>query len=157
MTQWLEILEIAKGITFSNSPDKLIWKYESNGVYSSKSLYAIVNFRGIQPVYLPVVWDLKIAPRVQNFLWLFSQNKILTRDNLRKRAIPKPLECILCKEIESVSHLFFECLISKLLWQEVQKIFNIEITDFLSSASKWLCSKRYIQFNIVSSAIIWTI
>jgi hypothetical protein len=114
-------LEIAKGITFSNSLDRLIWKYESNGVYSSKFLYAIVNFRGIQPVYLPVVWDLKISPRVQNFLWLFSPNKFLTRDNVRKRGIPKPLECSHCKEIESVSHLFFECLISKLLWQEVQE------------------------------------
>jgi hypothetical protein len=46
MAQWLEILEIAKEINFNDSPDQLIWKYESNGVYSSKSLYAIVNFRG---------------------------------------------------------------------------------------------------------------
>jgi hypothetical protein len=62
MIQWLEIVEIARGINFSNSPDQLIWKYESSGVYSSKSLYATVNFRGVQPVYLPAVWDLKIPP-----------------------------------------------------------------------------------------------
>jgi hypothetical protein len=111
MVQWLEILEIAREIKFNDSRDLLIWKYESNGVYSSKSLYAIVNFRGVQPIYLPVVWDLKIPPRVQNFLWLFSQNKILTRDNLRKRGIPKPLECSLCKEIESVSHLIQSALV----------------------------------------------
>jgi hypothetical protein len=48
-------------------------------------------------------------------------------------------------------------MISKLLWQEVQEIFNIEINDFLSLASKWLYSKRYFQFNFVSSAVIWTI
>jgi hypothetical protein len=126
-------------------------------VYSSKSLYAIVNFRGVQPVYLPAVWDLKIPPRIQNFLWLFSQNKILTRDNLRKRGIPKPLECSLCKEIESVSHVFFDRLISRLLWHEVQEIFNVQITDFLSLASKWLCSKRFLQLKGVSSTIIWTI
>jgi hypothetical protein len=144
MLQWLEILEIANGINFSDSPDHLIWRYESNGVYSSKSLYAIVNFRGIQPVYLPAVWDLKIPPRIQNFLWLFSQNKILTRDNLRRRGIPKPLECSVCKDIESVTHLFFDYLISKLLWREVQEIFNVEISDFLSLASKWLCSRRFL-------------
>jgi hypothetical protein len=160
MAQWLEILEIAREITFNDSPDQLIWKYESNGVYASKSLYAIVNFRGVQPIYLPIVWDLKIPPRVQKFLWLFwlfSQNKILTRDNLRKRGIPKPLECSLCKEIELVSHLFFECMISNLLWQEVQEIFSIRINDFLSLASKWLCNRRYLQFNFVSSVVIWTI
>jgi hypothetical protein len=157
MIQQLEILEIPRGINYSDCPDQLIWKYESSGLYSSKSLYAIVNFRGVQPVYLHDVGDLKIPLRIQNFLKIFSQNKILTRDNLRKKGIPKPLECSLCKEIESVSHLFFDCLISRLLWHEVQEIFNAEIKDFLSLASKWLCSKRFLQLNVVSSAIIWTI
>jgi hypothetical protein len=78
---------------------------ESNGVYSSKSLYAIINFRGVKPIYLPAVWSSKIPPIVQIFLWLLSQNKVMTRDNLRKRGIPKPLECSLCREIESVSHV----------------------------------------------------
>jgi hypothetical protein len=51
----MEILELAREINFTNSEDQVIWKYESNGIYSSKSLYDIVNFRGIQPVYLPSV------------------------------------------------------------------------------------------------------
>jgi hypothetical protein len=55
----MEILELAREINFTNSEDQVIWKYESNGIYSSKSLYDIVNFRGIQPVYLPSVWELK--------------------------------------------------------------------------------------------------
>jgi hypothetical protein len=48
-------------------------------------------------------------------------------------------------------------MISNLLWQEVQEIFGIRVHDFLSLASKWLCIRQYLQFNIVSSAIIWTI
>jgi hypothetical protein len=75
MIQWLEILEIANGINFSDSPDQLIWRYESSGVYSSKSLYAIVNFRGVQPVYLPVVWDLKIPPEYKTFSGSFHRIK----------------------------------------------------------------------------------
>jgi hypothetical protein len=31
------------------------------------------------------------------------------------------------------------------------------ITDFLSIDSKWLCNNRYLQLNIVSSAILWGI
>jgi hypothetical protein len=53
---WFEIVEIAKTIIFSKEEDQLIWKYEPKGVYSSKSLYAVINFRGVQPVYLPTVW-----------------------------------------------------------------------------------------------------
>lgn len=158
MVQWLEILEIAKTIRLEDSlQDSLIWQYESNGSYSSKSLYAIINFRGVQPIYLPAVWDLKIPPRIQNFLWLFSQNKIMTRDNLRKRGLPKPLECSLCKDFEYVTHLFFDCLISRLLWEEVFEIFKVRINDFISLASKWLCNKKFLQLNVVTSAILWGI
>jgi hypothetical protein len=82
MDMSFEIVEIAKPITLSNEEDHLIWKYESIGFYSSKYLYVVINFRGVQPVYLPAVWDLKIPSRVQIFLWLLSQNKIMTRDNL---------------------------------------------------------------------------
>jgi hypothetical protein len=157
MEMWLEICEIAQYITFSMEEDLLIWKYESKGVYSSKSLYAIINFRGVQPVFLPAVWDLKIPPRVQIFLWLLSQNKIMTRDNLRHRGIQETLKCELCSELESVKHLFFDCLVSRLLWSVVQEIFDVEIVDYLSLASKWLCNKKFEQLNVVSSAVIWCI
>jgi hypothetical protein len=28
------------------------WSYETNGIYSSKSIYALVNFKGVTHVYL---------------------------------------------------------------------------------------------------------
>jgi hypothetical protein len=155
--QWQEILVIANTICFTDSGYQLIWQLESSGVYSSQSMYALVNFGGVKQMFLPVVWKLKIPPRIQVILWLFSQNKIMTRDNLRKRGMPKPLECSLYKEIETVKHLFFECLISELLWDMVFDVFGIRVTDFLSIASKWLCITRHLQFNFVSSAIIWSI
>jgi hypothetical protein len=49
------------------------------------------------------------------FLWFLPSIKIMTRDNIIHRGIPKPLECELCKDIESVNHLFFDCLVSRLL------------------------------------------
>jgi hypothetical protein len=39
----------------------------------------------------------------------------------------------------------------------VQEIFGVEINDCLSLASIWLCNKRFEQFNVVSSAVIWGI
>jgi hypothetical protein len=63
MIQWQEIIVIANAISFTGSEDQLIWQYESNGVYSSQSMYALVNIRGVRPVYLPAVWKLNIPPR----------------------------------------------------------------------------------------------
>jgi hypothetical protein len=44
-----------------------------------------------------------------------------------------------------------------LLWAVVQEIFDVEIIDYLSLASKWLCNKRFEQLNVVSSDVMWSI
>jgi hypothetical protein len=36
-------------------------------------------------------------------------------------------------------------------------VFGIRVTDFLSIASRWLCNTIHLQFNFVSSAILWSI
>uniref|UniRef100_A0ACD5XUF6 Uncharacterized protein n=1 Tax=Avena sativa TaxID=4498 RepID=A0ACD5XUF6_AVESA len=155
MIQWHELLVVARSINFSDQEDQLIWQYESKVVYSSSSMYSIINFRGVKKIFLPAVWKLKIPPRVQIFLWLLSQNKIMTRDNLRARGIPKPLECEFCKEVEFVHHLMFDCIIARSLWSDVFKIFHIQVSDYESVACKWLCNKKFLHFNIVTSAMLW--
>jgi hypothetical protein len=44
MVQWEEHLVIASSITFSEEEDQLIWQHEMNGIYSSSSMYNLVNF-----------------------------------------------------------------------------------------------------------------
>jgi putative lipoic acid-binding regulatory protein len=82
MLLWYEVLQIAQTIQVSDDEDKLIWKLGSNGCYNVKSLYIVVNFRGILPVYIQNVWEIKVPPKFQ--LWLMGHNRILTRDNLVK-------------------------------------------------------------------------
>jgi hypothetical protein len=53
----------------------------------------------------------------------------MTRDNLRARGMAKPLECEMCKEIETIKHVMFECIVSRLLWDEVSKIVDFVVTD----------------------------
>jgi hypothetical protein len=85
MIQWLEILQIAQSLHLTTDSDSLLWKFEPNGVFSVKSMYVVINFRGIVSVQVHSVWKLKIPPKIQFFLWLVVHNKILTRDNLVKR------------------------------------------------------------------------
>lgn len=58
--KWIELVNIAGSVQFSEEPDRAIWHYNSIGLYNSQSLYAIVSFGGIQPVYPPVIWGLLI-------------------------------------------------------------------------------------------------
>jgi hypothetical protein len=155
MIQWHELMEVARYISFSNEEDQLIWQYNSFGVYSSSSLYDVINFRGITHIYLPAIWKLKIPPRVQVFLWLFSHNKIMTRDNLRARGIPKPMECEMCSEFETVQHLIFECTMYRALWDLVEVVSDVHVSNYESIASNWLCNKKFMHFNVVFSAVLW--
>jgi hypothetical protein len=67
MNLWLEVVQLASTIVFTDDEDSLIWLFNSNGVYSSQPFYnKIIEFRGIMPV--PHVWNLKIP------------NKVLTRE-----------------------------------------------------------------------------
>jgi hypothetical protein len=76
LVQWQEILVIASTISFTDSEDQLIWQFESSGVYSSQSMYALVNFRGVKQIFLPVVWKLKISPRIQVFYGFSLKTKL---------------------------------------------------------------------------------
>lgn len=52
---WYDLVSIVQSISLNNEEDAIIWKLESNGVYSVKSMYAFMNFRGIQPVHISIV------------------------------------------------------------------------------------------------------
>ena len=54
LERWYE-LEIVSSVVYDQECDALVWAYESNGTYSAQSLYAVINFRGVQPVYIPAV------------------------------------------------------------------------------------------------------
>jgi hypothetical protein len=64
MELWDEVCQIASTIIYKNEEDSMVWQFSSSGQFSVQSLYKIVNFRGIQQVFVPSIWDIKIPPRV---------------------------------------------------------------------------------------------
>jgi hypothetical protein len=62
-------------------------------------------------VFIPAVWKIVVPPRINFFLWLLSNNKLLTRDNLGKRRKVDDQTCLFCNEPESISHLFFSYVV----------------------------------------------
>ena len=59
------------------------------------------------------VWHSNCIPKVNNFIWLFLHNKLLTTENLRKRGISSPSRCAMCNSAEETScHIFLQCKVS---------------------------------------------
>jgi hypothetical protein len=78
----------------------------------------------------------------------------MTKDNLRAREIPKSLECEMCSEFETVQHLLFDFIVARGLWDLVEEVFDVHVSNFVSIASKWLCNKKFMHLNVVSSAVL---
>jgi hypothetical protein len=152
---WEELVSLVSTIEFDGEEDALVWQFQSSGIYSSQSLYAIINFRGIKHVYLPVVWKIIVHPRIHFFLWLLSKNKLLTRDNLEKRQHLNDTICLLLTDRESIHHLFFECVVARKAWELVSQVIGVQTgSDFESIAKLWLCNKNFGVINIVTSTVI---
>jgi zinc-binding in reverse transcriptase len=70
-------------------------------------MYTFLYFGGIHTLTSHLVWSLKISLKHKLFLWLTLHNKILTKDNLRKKGWLGDVTCSFCTNSESVNHLFF--------------------------------------------------
>lgn len=104
------------------------------------------------------VWDLKIPPRVQFFLWLLTNNKHLTRDNLGKRKKLEDESSVFCNEKETNQHLFFDCVVAKRMWKEISAIIDKDIvSNFESIGIYWLSNKRFLVVNMLTAAAIWSV
>jgi hypothetical protein len=147
---WEELRVVAEQISITDESDALIWGCERIGVYSSHSFYAIINYMGVTPVYIPVVWSVSVPPKIQLFLWLLVHNKLATIDNLNRKGMSKPTQCCFCAENESIDHLFFECVVAKEVWRYVCSFLGIDIgNNYLSAASRWLSKEKCYSVNII--------
>jgi hypothetical protein len=83
-------------------------------------------------------------------MWLLSNNRLLTRDNLAKRREVSDPTCLFCNERESISHLLFHCCVAQQVWAAFSVWLDRRLgDDFESIASLWIANKRYMICNIV--------
>ncbi|PNT70229.1 hypothetical protein BRADI_2g08172v3 [Brachypodium distachyon] len=82
----------------------------------------------------------------------------MTKDNLKKRHIEKPESCVFCAENKTVQHLFFECVVAKIIWQTVSLHFNKQLGACLESIARlWISHKKHGALNSICAAILWCI
>ena len=73
----------------------------------------------------------------------------MIRDNLEKRNLGKPTGCEFCNELESISHLFFDCIVAKNVWSTVSDFFQLQLgTNYEFIARLWLANKKHGALNL---------
>jgi hypothetical protein len=101
------------------------------------------------------------TPKIQLFLSLLSHNKLATVDNLNRKGLSKRAQHCFCSKNESIVHLFFECVVAKVIWGYVGVYLGYDLgASYLTVASKWLQKEKFYSVNIVSTIVlrgIWLI
>ncbi|KAF5451861.1 hypothetical protein F2P56_026923 [Juglans regia] len=143
-----EEADIICGIPVSqaNAPDKRIWAFTKDGLYSVKSGYHLERSRRgrekgcsskskVGKEVWNKIWKLNTPEVVKMFIWKAVVNNLPTKLNLnRRRVIENPL-CPVCgRENESICHILWSCSAAADVWADkespVQKWQGME-EDFM--------------------------
>ena len=88
-------------------PDILRWGYNKKGSFSIKDAYDILSRnREVVDGIWKKIWETNPWLKIAILCWIIVRCRILTRENIRRRGIYGPSQCVLCLNSEkSMSHL----------------------------------------------------
>lgn len=114
------------------------------------------------PVYPRAEWKslmlhTNIHPRYRFTIWLAAQHRLAIVERLLKIGIQIPAACAFCwHSLESFSHLFFECTITKQIWSRLCSWlgYNRSIGDWKTEL-EWACKKVKSRrgTNVITSCV----
>lgn len=116
MLDWEQLMSLLDDFPLNLEDDKFTWVLEKSGKYSTNSMYRRLMFRGVNNKRMKRMWRSKLPQKLKVFAWLVAQNKLQTGDNLKKRKWKGDEKCCLCRKMENMDHIFFECHIAKTIW-----------------------------------------
>lgn len=108
------------------------------------------------------LWKCFCQPKHKVFFWLLLQDRLSTRDILRRKRMQlDSYKCVLCNDsiVETSTHLFLDCPFAKDCRNSIGIAFqgNISAADAMmqirSQSSNWF----FMMFAILMSWVIWTV
>ena len=158
LAEWNDLFNDIKNTVLVDKRDTVCWDFDTKGIYTVKSFYNIINFRGVSPGNSISIWNIKVPLRIHIFLWLVSNNKLLTRDNLQKRQTVDNASCLFCSDPENVDHLFFGCVVAIELWRVIFDISNKHLGMSIDDMLEWWSdNKNHPADCLLHSAVLWTL
>ncbi|GJU21316.1 RNA-directed DNA polymerase, eukaryota, reverse transcriptase zinc-binding domain protein [Tanacetum coccineum] len=137
--QYIQLVKIMEGITLFDSKDRWRWSLEGCGEFTVASVRNLLDANSLPVVSSKTRW-IKVVPiKVNIHAWKVKLDILPTRLNISKRGMN--IESILCplceKNVESSSHIFFTCPISREIFRKVLLWWEIDVV-MVSSYDEWL-------------------
>jgi hypothetical protein len=124
--QYLTLWDTLGEIVLTLQEDHHVWRFESSGLFSSRSCYKVLFLGSITFEPWKRLWKSWAPPKCKTFLWLAMQNKCWTADKLQKRGLPYLEACPFCEqEQETVQHLLTGCVFARQFWHSILSPFGM--------------------------------
>jgi hypothetical protein len=145
-------------VRLKDDNDLVLWQLGGKGKFSVSSVYNALSTNDSGP-YHKMIWKGKIPAKIKNFLWLVTNNAILTKDNLIKRKWTGSPICHFCDEEENISHLFFQCSMAKAVWAVVAHSIGADnvprtLQQCWSWCERWLPHGKKIPYSGYCSCLL---
>nr|GEX01188.1 RNA-directed DNA polymerase, eukaryota [Tanacetum cinerariifolium] len=120
-----------------NMSRKEAWKEVVDKVLSRLSKWKAKLFLS-EEVGISTRWVKSVPSKMNITAWKIKTNALPMRFNLSRRGMDiDTLMCLVCKGgVETTSHLFFQCVLSKQIMRKVSSWWNVDYTD-VSSDEEW--------------------
>ncbi|OMO84722.1 hypothetical protein COLO4_21884 [Corchorus olitorius] len=100
-------------------PDRIIWSHTADGTFTTKTAYmSLTDNNEVAEPYIKAIWKYKVQPKIQTFIWLACQNRILCNENRIVRNLISDPKCSICgAHYESVIHVLRVCPKVEAIWK----------------------------------------
>ena len=101
--------------------DVVVWKNGKSKKFSVKSMYNSLTNNDAGPAHKKM-WKGRVPPKIKIFIWLMTNDALLTKDNMIRRKWSGNPKCYFCDHDETINHLFFTCSTAKVVWGVIAKL-----------------------------------
>ena len=118
--EYIHLWRKLQGVALTTTPDKISWRWTSNGIYSAKSCYHALFHGSTTPPSWKLLWRSWAPLNTKFFLWLASLDRCWTAERRARHGLTLDAACVLChQETESIDHLLAGCVFARVTWHEI--------------------------------------
>ncbi|CAN1837534.1 Putative ribonuclease H protein At1g65750 [Linum perenne] len=139
-------------------PDSLVWGLESNGRFSVRSAYQLLNDFSVEASgsNWDYIWRWKGPNKIRHFLWLATHNRLLTNMERQRRHLTNQVFCPRCPtQTETLSHVLFDCEFALQVWRQTLPSAIALRQSASSFESWWMDMLKDTSCNTQFGVIVW--
>lgn len=138
ISDFVYLWHAVRAVQLTDQPDKTLWRWTADGVYTAKSAYEMLHRGSIQFVGYKLVWGSWAPMKVKIFLWLALRRRHWTADRRQRHGLPSHTRCFLCDQAdESIDHIIASCTFSREVWFIALSALNLTLPAAAAKTISW--------------------